>query len=286
MEVSLLKVAVSSGVFILSICGAIFASSTTRTIPYFYCEATSAGAFLGVAFFHMIPASLVSPSRSESYVNSVIFLSGACVIFVFDLIARNLTAFDSPDVSLYTDGDPNPSTPSAYRMPRSLVPYFEENGLLIAKGTTIILLVFLIFNSTALGLAIGAADPQRSIVVIALTIAFQKFFEVVSIGVQILKLKYSHWRYWLFLGSYSLLTPIIGITAGLFLPLEKTKLKGSFNAASASVFVFVGGSQWYRIFFSPYEYAAVERVWISILFVAGLVIVGSTGLVWSGQEAQ
>jgi zinc transporter ZupT len=281
MIVSALKITVSCGVFLLSLCGALFSFCTTRTIPYFYCESISAGAFLGVAFFHMIPTYLVFPNRSESYTNSLIFLSGTVLIFLFDLIARKSSATDISDVSFYTDSDPNLSNSSSYR---SLVPYFEENGLLITKGTTIICLLFLGLNSVALGLAIGASDSKEGIVLIALTIGFQKFFEVVSMGVQFLKLKYSRWRYWGWLVGYSLVTPIVGIVAGIVIQLQRTKLKGVFNAVSASVFVFVGGSQWYRIFFSPYEYAVGERVWIAILFIVGLIILGSTGFVWSGLE--
>jgi hypothetical protein len=65
-----------------------------------------------------------------------------------------------------------------------------------------------------------------------------------------------------------------------------THLKEAFTAASASIFVFVGTSQWYRIFFCPYEYAVMERIWICLLFFAGLIVVGAPGFMWSIQETK
>jgi zinc transporter ZupT len=276
---------VSLVVFVLSIGGALLVFITNRQVPYFYCESISSGAFLGVVFFHMIPSYLIHPFGSHEYsINSIIFLSTLAVLFVFDLVARRISPTEATDfVAGYTDTEPQEQRSSS-QLPPILVPYLEENGLLTPKCTIVILMIFLIFSSTVLGLSIGTAKLDASIIVIALAIGFQKFFELTAMGVQLLKMKFSMFTYWLVLIGYSCLTPIIGIITAALTHPDQPELHGIFNAASASVFVFVGGSQWYRIFFCPYEYNGRERIRICLLFILGLIIMGSTGSVWSHDE--
>jgi zinc transporter ZupT len=275
----MLKTLSCCAVFLLSISGAFFAFFTNRHIPYFFCESISAGGFLSVAFFHMIPTYLIPVSRNPDFINSIIFLSSLCFLFLFDLLARNVTPpHKTQPVPQYTDPAPQTlETPT-------FIPYLEENGLLLPKCTIIGLLFFLIFSSAGLAFAISAASENHTIFVISLTICFQKFFELTSMGVQFLKMKMSNLLYWIILGFYSLLTPAIAVSCGYIIDLGHTHLKGPFNAASASMFVFLGTSQWYRIFFCPYDYTFAEQVWICLLFFAGFIIVGSTGLVWSVNE--
>jgi zinc transporter ZupT len=144
--------------------------------------------------------------------------------------------------------------------------------------------LFLLFSSLASGITIATAEENHTIIVITLTISFQKFFEITSIAVQLLKMRLSSVISCIMLVVYSLFTPAVSIVAPLIVDFHHTHLKQAFHAGSASVFVFMGTAHWYKIFFCPYEYTLSERVWICMLFFAGVIIVGSTGLLWSAQD--
>jgi zinc transporter ZupT len=279
-----LKILVTLNVFLLSIFGIIFVFLTNRRIPYFYCDSISAGAFLGISLFHMIPtfSQIHSPFSITDYRNSLIFLSALCFLLLVNLIGRNSKSPDPPsEMPMYTV----PETTTRNASP-DFVPYLEGDGLLLPRSNLTVSVMFLIFSSITSGISMATAVENHTIIVIALTISFQKFFENTSIAVQLLKMKLSIWMMWITLILYSLLTPTIGIVALEIIDFNKTHLKRAFNAGSASVFFFIGTAQWYRIFFCPYDYAVGERVWICLLFFAGLVIVGATGLLWSSRETE
>jgi zinc transporter ZupT len=283
----LLTTIASLSVLLLSIFGVAFAFFTNRQIPYFYCESISAGAFLGIAVFHMIPTFTHYGSQSSKgeYMYSLIFLSGLCFLFFFDLIARNCGTSTSPsEIPMYTVTESATSNATPSGAPPIVVPYIEENGLLLPKSTLGTSIFFLLFSSLASGISIAMAEANHTIIVIALTISFQKFFEITSIGIQLLKMRLSFCLSCTLLIIYSLLTPAISFLAPMIVDFKRTHLKQAFNAGSASVFIFIGTSHWYKIFFCPYEYTLSERVWICMLFFAGLVIIGSTALLWSAQE--
>ena len=278
MEARDWKIVFSVVVFVTSLVGAAAAHFTNRRISHFYSEALSAGAFLGVTFTHMIPSYLEfeDSMRGLYRINSVLFIAVLLVLFLCDFAGHRLK-----DKERYTLAEErsqlfNSWDPLGFR----LTQYLEENGLVLPKQTIVAMLLFLTVNSASLGVSFGVNKAQR-LWVIGVALSVHKFFEVMTVSVQLLKVKVPPCPFWVGMTLYSMITPTVAVIGALMITeLKDARIVNGFNAVAAATYMFVGGSNWFRTFLCPYEYQPRERVRIVLLFLLSLCAMGAFGFVW------
>lgn len=282
MDWLITKTLCSSGIFIFSLIGIVVSRFADNHHTYFYGEAFTSGAFLGFAFFHMIPHYLRNSDYNFDY-HSVILVSTLCLFYLFTVVAKKRKRNDYGNNVSYIESMLDVDA-SQVSMKTLLIPYFEDNGLIAPKIVQVVLMILMLSNSIMLGISLGITNKSITTLPLFTVISIQKLFELIAIGIQLAKFGLSNLIIWLYSLIYSLITPIVVIFSSLYLCCQDLSLMTTLNAISAATFILIGCTQWYRIFISPYEYKKKEIISISILFILGLMLMSIILIGWKKQD--